>query len=601
MVHTTIPNIIKSCEIFSTLDPVEIDSLAAVSTLIELNEGEFLFRRGEACRDAYILVSGKLAATTATPANHGELIGYIMPHEIVGEMSLLSEIPRALSVIAQMNSTLLMIHQQDFQKYSQKKPELAFRILEVIVKRTQGIIQHYEKPDRAQFVALLPANGELGLTSLIHRFQQLYPDSEKATILNYQAITTASDGIQPLLLSLKQKSDYIIYPIDVNQPPEITEILMRYADKVVLVGYGNQTPRIHPSTLGLLNKYRIYTQGHHELVLVYDYQHQIPADTKEWLNQGNFFRHHHIYLDKPADIQRLARFMTGSAVGIVLGGGGVKGWAHIGALKALMEANIPIDAIGGTSVGAAVGAAYLMTNDFDSFIEKYRKLTESTLRTLGTWEITWPMVSIFSGKSVTSIAQQEFYNYNLENLPRPFFCISCNITQKQEAIHKHGKLWEIIRSTVSLPGVVPPMVLNNELHVDGGVVNNLPVNVMSNFLENSGTTIAISISNLLPGTSFDYAFPPVISLWDALLMKFKLKKAYKFPSLFYTFVDSLLMGSISQQRENMKKADILVQPDLGSYTLLSRRSPAERLMEIGYCTTKHVLETNNELVQKIAL
>ncbi|HVV68942.1 MAG TPA: cyclic nucleotide-binding and patatin-like phospholipase domain-containing protein [Gammaproteobacteria bacterium] len=599
MTHKSIPDIIKSCDIFSALNRSEIKSLAAAATLIELKAGEHLFSRNEASRNAYILISGKLAATTATAHQPGELIGYIMPNEIVGEMSLLAETPRSLTVTAQTDCSLLTIHQQDFQQYCQNNPKLAFKILEVITKRAQGIIKHYEKSDHAQFVALLPANEQQDLNWLIHSFQQLYPNSDKATFLSYQEIEQAGDHIQQLLLSLKQRSDYVIYPINIHQKQEITDILMRYADKVVLTAPGYQAPQISPITLTLFNTHHIHT--HNELVLFYDSQHQLPSYTKEWLDQGSFFRHHHIFLDKPADIQRLARFMTGSAVGVVLGGGGVKGWAHIGALKALLDANIPIDTIGGTSAGAAVGAAYLMTDDFDSFVAKYRKLTKSTLKTLATREITWPLISIFSGKSITATAQEEFSNHLLENLPRPFFCISCNITQKKESIHKQGKLWELIRTTASLPGVIPPMVLNNDLHVDGGVVNNLPVNVMSNFLENSGTIIAISISSLFNSTIPDYTFPPVISWWDALLIKCRLKKNYKFPSLFYTFIDSMLMGSFSQQRENMKKADILIQPDLSAYTFMGRKIPAEKLVEIGYQTTQKALEMNQELVQKIAL
>ncbi len=593
----TLAEIIKSCSVFSTLEEADLQALSSLASVIEIKEGETLFHRGDNSRDAYIIISGKLVATTATPTTRGELIGYLMPNELVGEMSLLAaDVPRSLTITASADSTLLQIHQADFEHYCLNKPKVAFKMLEIIIKRTQGVIRHLEKPMRAQFIAFLPADEAVNLEEVIIQLKSCTSHNPKVVILQETDIKANADNLGHLFLNLKQQFEYVLYPISIEEQNLTTDILIKYADKIVLFGYGDQKADMSPTSLNLLNSRQHYAHVRNELVLLYKNSELRPFDTRNWLKHANFFRHHHIYLDQIGDIQRLGRFMTGKAIGLVLGGGGTRGWAHIGALKALMDANIPIDAVAGTSVGSVAGGCYLSTPNFESLHSKYQRLQKIVLKSLSLRELTLPLISLFSGKSATTITRQEF-DFCIEDLPKPFFCISCNITKKEQTIHKHGKLWEIIRASASLPGIVPPTLIDKQLHVDGGVVNNLPVNIMSEFLENSGTIIAVSL--VTPPKETQYSFPPIISLWDTILIKCGIKKQYLLPSLFYTFVDSLLMGSYSQQQQNMKKADILVQPDLLGYTTLSKKDVSAALISLGYKSTKQALLDNKLLLEKI--
>ncbi len=587
MTLNTKQEILTSCDIFSQLQPDEIKALSDLTEVVTLEENQALFYRDDASRDAYVVISGKLLATTATAHTPGKFIGYIHPNEIVGEMSLLTEMPRSLSIFAATHTQLLMIRQPDFQHLCYHNPEVAFKMLEIIIKRTQGVIKQLNNAQTTKFIALLPTSDSINLAALIHHFQQFSQHSDKVIVLNEKELPQKSDEISHLLLTLREKANYIIYPVS-SHDTERQEILLHFADKTVLLAKANQDPEENLFWEQCIQHQFTYDKDQLELALLYTNTNEKPQNTKQWLDKAPFFRHHHVYLDKLDDIKRLFRYVTGSATGLVLGGGGMKGWAHVGAIKALQEANIPIDAIGGTSVGAGVGACYLLSDSFDEMREKFNRLCSATMKSFTSLrELTWPLISLFSGKSGTLSAQEEL-NHPIEDLIRPFFCISCNITRKEQAIHSQGSLWENTRASASLPGLVPPLIKNNELHVDGGVVNNLPVNVMADFLENSGTIIAVSITNLArpPGT---YSFSPIISLRDSILFKLGLKKEYRFPSLFYTFIDSLLMGSHSQQKLNMQRADVLVQPDLNPYGGLDTKSPIDQIIHMGYLATQEAL------------
>lgn len=498
-------------------------------------------------------------------------------------MSLLAAVPRSLTISAEVDSTLLRLRQEDFIYYCRNNPKTAYEMLQVMVNRTQNFLRHLEKPSSAQFVAFLPGDNSSYFSYFMQELKILALNNPQLTVLDAQDIAQ-QDNVADFFLSLKHKSDYIFYPLlSKNNSDTDQDHLIRYADKTVLVAQGDHPPTLDSVQQEILKREHVVK----ELILVYPQTKKNPVHTKAWLKQADFFRHHHVDANEPKDLQRVWRFLTGTATGLVLGGGGTRGWAHIGAIMALKEAKIPIDAIGGTSVGGAVGASFLLTDNFDDLIEKYDRLQSMSVRTMSWRELTYPLVSLFSGHSATQIAQQEL-NYEIENLAKPFFSISCNITSKKEVIHRTGNLAEVIRASCSLPGIVPPAVYHNELHVDGAVINNLPVNVMNNFLEDSGRVIAVSLSNN-ENNSRDYTFPPVISLWESLKVKFNWKKDYCVPSFFNTFIQSLMMGSHHQQLENMQKADILIQPNLHGFPLMDKKNQSAKLIELGKAATQQAL------------
>lgn len=319
-----------------------------------------------------------------------------------------------------------------------------------------------------------------------------------------------------------------------------------------------------------------------------------PRHTRPWLEWGTFAPVHHLQIDKALDYDRLLRFVSGKAVGLVLSGGGARGWVHIGVLRALLEAQIPIDAIGGTSSGAIVSACYATTLNAEGAYQRMYDISMSEANPMAFRHFTLPLVSILSAKRGTKSLVKYFGDLRIEDLPVPFFCVSCNLNQSQEIIWQEGEMWKKIRASMSIPGLIPPVVEDGELYVDGGVVNNLPVDVMRQLLSPWGTVIASDIT----GSSIDaqrYDFPPVLGFVDSLLTVFKLKnRHYKFPNFGETMLKSLCMGARERVEMNRAAADLLIQPDMGHIGLVSIRQ-GQRLVETGYQETKRLLETQSRV------
>ena len=173
-----------------------------------------------------------------------------------------------------------------------------------------------------------------------------------------------------------------------------------------------------------------------ELIILHDDDTKLPENTASWLKLNDFNLHHHIRLNRTGDYQRLLRFIRNKAIGVVLGGGGTRGWAHVGAIKALIEAGIPIDAIGGASVGSIVAASYAISESHEVALAEFHELIEHSRYTVSWRNITWPAISLYNAKGLTSIVQKLYDDIEIEDLWLPYFCVSTNFAKNIEVIHQ---------------------------------------------------------------------------------------------------------------------------------------------------------------------
>ncbi|VDM77227.1 unnamed protein product, partial [Strongylus vulgaris] len=185
-------------------------------------------------------------------------------------------------------------------------------------------------------------------------------------------------------------------------------------------------------------------------------------------------------VDFRSDFARVARILTGNAIGLALGGGGARGAAHVGVLRALRERGIPVDIIGGTSIGALVGGVYAGTPD--ERVEERASVWFGTMTSL--WrkilDLTYAHSAMFTGAQLNKCLRDLFGEQDIENLWMPYFCISTDITTSEMRVHRSGPLWAYCRASMSLAGYLPPMCDPQDGHLllDGGYVNNLPADVM---------------------------------------------------------------------------------------------------------------------------
>lgn len=582
-------NLLKSCKVFSSLDDAILIKLLGKFKKKYLDKNKILFRQGELSNSLFLLVSGRIAAFITTEENETLLINEVLPGSIIGELTALSHEPRSTTAKAVKRSILLQLTSEDFVAICKEFNSVSLEVINTTLSHSRDIIKLMSnKSFIKKHIAIIPANNHVDLkifheTILKHKNNQnivfLYDGVEDQT--NIKELSELHHYVD----RLDKENTTIVYIIN-SYHSILSTLCFGYekVDMIYVVGSGDSDPDISQETRLKVdnNKYKIKP----ELILLHANTQSAPKHTAKWLKLIRFNLHHHIRIDLESDWQRLLRFITGNAIGIVFGGGGLRCWAHLGALRALIRLNIPIDAIGGASAGALVAAYYAMKQSYQDPFEDpldLRDLAKLTRQAISLKNLTWPSASLFNGKHYTHKLQDIFGEVRIEDLWLPCFCISTNLAKNKQIISRGGYLWKIIRSSTALPLVFPPVVVKGQLYMDGGLLNNLPVDVMKKTLSNRGRVIAVELTRANEDTTY-YKFPPILPFFMTMLTKFRLvNKDLKFPHLIDTFLKSLLAGSAAKQEENGIIADILITPDLSKFGLLRvSKSDENKLIKIGY-------------------
>lgn len=258
-----------------------------------------------------------------------------------------------------------------------------------------------------------------------------------------------------------------------------------------------------------------------------------------------------------SDFHRLARRLCGKAIGLVLGGGGARGLAHVGIIRAMEDSGIPIDVVAGTSIGALIGGLYARDADIVSL---YGRAKQFASRMASTWrmvlDLTYPAVSYTTGYEFNRTIFRAFSNSQLEDFWLPFFCNTTNITQSRMQIHTSGIAWRPIRASMSLAGLLPPLPdAGGDLLLDGGYVDNLPVDAMRE-LYGTTTIFAIDVSSIDDSSPHHYG--DSLSGWWALLNRWNPFKFTPNPPTLAEIQQRLAYVSSVEALEKAKVADGVV-------------------------------------------
>ncbi|MGC8486838.1 MAG: patatin-like phospholipase family protein [Clostridia bacterium] len=310
-----------------------------------------------------------------------------------------------------------------------------------------------------------------------------------------------------------------------------------------------------------------------------------PQGTAAWLKMRTVLRHYHVRSDNTADVARLARHLTGTAVGPVLSGGGARGFVHVGALQALEEAGIVPDLIGGTSIGAIMGGLTVLGWRPEDVLELGK--TFGSPRAL--FDYTLPYMSLMTTGKVTNLLKRWVEDTQIEDLWVPFFCVSANLTQGDVVIHRTGPLWKAVRASMAIAGIFSPVLHNGDVLVDGGALNNFPVDVMRRI---AGGAQVIGVQASPPTDPFaHYEFDSGISGWRILWHRLNpLVPNLKVPSIASILLRSVEVKSAVRPADvpGADDPDILIWPDTSTFKLLDF-SAYKALAETGYRAAREAL------------
>jgi NTE family protein len=567
--------------LFADLDTKSMAAIEDELSLLMLPGGAPLFRQGEPADAVYVVASGCLGVfrhEDEDSADEPILMAEIPPGNIVGEMSLLSHSQRTRSVAALRDSEVWRLARGSFDKLTSLHPEVLPALMRnVAVRNAMGPTKRRRQP---RTFAILPTGPDVPSA----RFAVLLAGALGRIGAQVQMLGADSLNEDPEWFArCEMESSFVLYRADPTAT-EWTELCLRQADCLIVVRHGDDDrPTMVPFEIESVQTGAVFHRRR-ELVLLHEGHDPPPGSTSPMLAGGLYGQHHHVRLDIHSDIDRLARLLTGHAVGVVMAGGGARAFTHIGVVKALRASGVPIDLVGGTSMGAIVAAGVGSRWSDDELVARFRV---AFVNANPLSDYTLPLISLFAGRRVTRLLRLAFGEKEIEDLILPFYCVTANLTTSNADVHTVGKLWRWLRASVAIPGVIPPFNEAGEVHVDGGVINNFPVREMRRL--GRGVTIGVDIDTggaLAAGAG-------VMEPWSAWQffrrLIWKRNETLPIPSIVRILLRSALVASTARAQEDRQAADLLIVPPMNHIDLLDWTS-FDAAIELGYRATMEVLD-----------
>ncbi|TFY54983.1 hypothetical protein EVJ58_g8536 [Rhodofomes roseus] len=524
--------------LISLLSPIVLHIDGSLDWM-QVNAGQVLWRPEDASDSFYIVINGRLRAIADKESGGISIQAEYGQGDTVGELDVITGSPRTNTVHAIRDTELIRMPRTLFNAISSRNPRTTAQILKMIASRVRteidsskkGAIELLRSNSNLKTVAVLPVTRNVPVDAFARKLHAALESVGAPTSYLNQASVSDHLGRHAFtrmgklkaagwLAEQEQKYRIVLYVADSPVNSSWTQTCIRQADCVMVVGMGDD-PSLGEYERLLLS---LKTTARKELVLLHSDRSVAPGSTREWLKvqptmgtptysrgTSSMFL---LETQDPAaiaafrnlkdrvqseirkyrggsgdprpqrpphssDFARLARRICGKSIGIVLGGGGARGISHLGVLRALEEYGIPIDMVGGTSMGAFVGGLYAREGDVISSAGRTKQFSG---RMGNFWrmlsDVTYPIVAYTTGHEFNRSIYKSFYDLHIEDMWLPYFCISTNINTSRMEIHETGFAWRFIRASMTLVGLLPPLCDNGNMLVDGGYIDNLPVATM---------------------------------------------------------------------------------------------------------------------------
>ena len=543
--------------------------------------GEFLIRQDDSADAIYLVTSGRLQVLSIGPDGTETPIAEIGRGEVVGEMALISREPRTASVQALRDTQLLKLPAETFTRLVRDYPEALRRVGGTIVARLIRTFRTVTKSSPVQTVAVVAldhGSPDTFARELADALVGIVGDVAHLDVKSPQRLSGSPAERDPDLLAQfmhRQEDEHDLLVYDANtDDPEWAELCIRQADLVLFVADGTASPIPRPIERRLAE---VRGSRRSEIVLLHRANLSAPRGTNRWLADRTVTRHHHVRSGHAADVSRVARLITGRGVAVVLGGGGARGFAHLGVLRALEEFEVPIDAVGGTSMGSLIASGVALGLDAPARVAALR---EAIIEGPSSLDLTFPAVALASGTRITRNLQRFFGETNVDDLWIDYFAVACNLTQGEIVVHRTAPVWEAVRSSLSIPGIFPPLRRGNDLLVDGGVLDNLPVEEMQR-RHDGAYVIAVDVSKKRDLVAGNLPEAGIVSGWRALVERFNPLRA-RGESVGIARILMRLTELNSAYGFEADLADFVLRPPVQAFGAMDFRGSLEGLEHLGY-------------------
>jgi NTE family protein len=550
-------SLLQTVQGFSTLNEEILKQMAGAAEYHIVARGEMLIKEGELVDNLYIVLKGRFIVFSGkTP------IAEISTAEPIGELAFFAGGKRTASVVAARNSCIMSLSRKAYESLSRQTPELSNGILAALSQRLSRTISICPelRPKAGNVCSVFPG--------LDLRLDPAFTEGVKHAFDKHDGWTVLEDTDCPADLmedmegmnawieeQESTKGNLVLLCIDPEKNAVWCYVAANNSDTVFIAipKCGIPTGSASPSKLerDLMAE---TLKSNIQLALFRPSGSDPTTGTAHWLDQRDVALHHHVALDIPQDFDRLGRFMRGEAVGLVLCGGGSYGTAHLGVLKALLERGHLFDFVGGTSVGSAMAAALAIGYDPAMVMDLCEDIF---IRSKALSRLTVPRCSVLDHGRLDGALKNHFGKFDVEDVPINFFSVATSLTFNDVRILRRGPLWQSVRASTAIPGLLPPFITDDgEVLIDGGLLDNVPVTIMRDL--KPGRNVVLNFHAISPWRS-RARYEDLPTRWQALCsLILKRKKTVRHPSVFGILSRSMVVSSRKLLEQTEIGPDVLL-------------------------------------------
>jgi EmrB/QacA subfamily drug resistance transporter len=482
---------------------------------VDLRAGDWLFHAGDEGDAMYIVVRGRLEV------HIGErVVAQLGPGDIVGELAMLTGEPRGASIRARRDSRLLELDKDRFAEVALVEPKVPLAVARTLARRLQRVEAPAIEAGPARVLAVVGAGRDVPLVAVSAALVS-------ALGLHLRTIDPGRIDAEGLERVEEQFDRVVLTASDDDR--EWRDFCVRVADRVIVVARPDQPP---PSAIGL-------PRGTDLVMTSAPPRSAVTA----WYDAVDPVSMHVLDSTRSVDdnLRALSARLLGRSVGLVLSGGGARAMCHLGVIQVLEEAKIHVDRVAGTSAGALLGALYATgydANELDAVIY------EEFVRHNPHGDYTFPRYSLTRGQKTQAGLIRHFGDVVIEELPREFRCASVDLLRRELIIHRRGSIVDAVMASLRLPGLYSPYRIGDALHVDGGVMDNVPVDALAGAPEGLIVAVAVNLGATSPGD------------------------APEMPGIRDTMMRAMLVSSHQAAEDSLARADVVIRPQADSVGLL---------------------------------
>lgn len=575
-------DLLRSSALFADLTPEQLDEVLSRCDVRSVPAGEWCIRKGEPSDGLYVVTYGRLLAYVGDEPGDE-----ISQGQVFGEVGMLARMARTADVRAVRDTELLFLPAAEFDRLADEHPDWLRRVAQVVVDRLAVPRRRTEK-DPVCTITVVPVGEVSSLREVTLALSSSLGEDGKSIVVDRGEAPPPSDRAR-WAQRLEEAHRYVVFDGASDEDDTWIEWCNRHSDRLVLVADATSAKGLlaPPVARDLPERVRAGTVV---LVLLHPPRTERPRRAHEHRSAVGDVPVLNVRRGHSGDLARMSRLVVGRGRGLVLGGGGPRGFAHLGVMRALDEAGVPVDAIGGTSIGAVMGAFRALDLDADT---RERWALNGFVESGNLFPPTFPILSYSSARKVRQLLESDRYlgDRTVEETWIPFFCVSANLTRAEVVVHERGSLATAVRASLSLPGIFPPVRFGPDFLVDGGVLNNLPVDVMRAHFK-AGLIVAVDLAvGEEVGATPSYRETP--SGWSLLLKRLtKRQDVGAMPLSLNVLMRARELAGIRAQRQILAEwpPDLLIRPDVSKTSMFDFKG-ALHLIEVGRQAALATLET----------